>query len=68
MLERRRQGNCTPQKKNSIEDLVGNEDNEYPVPDCNRAMINITTELSDAHKKFLKVESWTRSLRNSQRS
>jgi hypothetical protein len=41
----RRQGNSTPQKKNnSIEELVGNE---YPVPDPNRVMINITNELNE---------------------
>jgi hypothetical protein len=30
---------------------VGNEGNEYPVPDNNRTMISITNELSDIHKK-----------------
>jgi hypothetical protein len=30
---------------------VGNE-NEYPVPDPDRTMINITNDLSDAHKKI----------------
>jgi hypothetical protein len=33
---------------------VGNEENEFSVPDPNRTMINITNELSDAHKKSLK--------------
>jgi hypothetical protein len=37
-----------------MEDLVGNEENEYPVPDPNKTMIN---ELSDAHKKSLKEET-----------
>jgi hypothetical protein len=32
---------------------VGNEENEYPVPDPNRTMINITNELSYTHKKNL---------------
>jgi hypothetical protein len=33
MGRRRRPGNSTPQNiSNSIEDLVGNEENEYPVP------------------------------------
>jgi predicted transcriptional regulator len=49
---RRRKGNCTPQKNNSIEDLVGNEENEYPVPDLNKTMINVTNELSDTYKKI----------------
>jgi predicted transcriptional regulator len=53
----KKQGNSTPQKlKNSIEDLVGNEENEHPVPDAKRIMINMTTELHDVHKEFLKKE------------
>jgi hypothetical protein len=48
-MGRGRQRNCTPQKNNSIEDLVGNEENEYPVPEPNKTMIN---DLSDAHKKI----------------
>jgi predicted SAM-dependent methyltransferase len=39
-------------KKNS----VGNRENGYPVPDFNKTMINLTKELSDAHKKTLKEE------------
>jgi hypothetical protein len=35
---------------------VGNEDNEYPVPDPNRTMMKITNELNDVHKKYLKEE------------
>jgi hypothetical protein len=50
-------GNLTPQKMNSsMEDLMRNEENEYPVPDPNRTMINITNDLSKAHKKSLKEE------------
>jgi hypothetical protein len=65
----RRQGNPTPQKNNnSIEDLVGNKENKYLVPDPNTTMINITNELSDVHKNLSKRKSWTRSLRNSWRS
>jgi hypothetical protein len=52
MGRRRRDGNCTPQKNKSIEDLVGNEENGYPVPDPNKTMINIIYEHSDAHKKI----------------
>jgi hypothetical protein len=36
MGRRRRQGNCIPQKKKKKKfnrDLVGNKENEYPVPD-----------------------------------
>jgi hypothetical protein len=32
-MGRRRPGNPTPKKTNSIENLVGNEENEYSVPD-----------------------------------
>jgi hypothetical protein len=51
------QGNSTPQKtNNSIEDLVRNEENEYPVPDPNRAMINMTNDLNVMHTEFLQKE------------
>jgi hypothetical protein len=64
---RRRPGNLTPQKtKNSIEDLVGNEEIEYSVPDPKQTMINITNELSDTPKKNLsRRKLWMRPLRNS---
>jgi hypothetical protein len=51
-MGKRRQGKTN----NSIEDLVGNKENEYPVSDLNRMMINMTNELNDIHKKFLKKE------------
>jgi hypothetical protein len=35
---------------------LGNEKNEYPVPDPDRTMVNITNELSDTHKNFLRKE------------
>jgi hypothetical protein len=35
---------------------VGNEENEYPVPDPNETMINATNEPNDGHKKTLKEE------------
>jgi hypothetical protein len=43
-------------KKNSIQDLVGNKENGYPVPDLNKIMINVTKEPSDTHIKTLKEE------------
>jgi hypothetical protein len=43
-------------KKNSIQDLVGNEENGYPVPDLNKTMINVTKEPSDTYIKNLKEE------------
>jgi hypothetical protein len=51
-MGRRRDENCTPQRNNSTEDLVGNEENGYPVPDPNKTMINVTNEHSKAHKKI----------------
>jgi type I site-specific restriction endonuclease len=38
---------------------VGNEENRCPVPDLNKTTINVTKELSNAHKKkTLKEEIW----------
>jgi hypothetical protein len=51
MEKRRRQGNYPPQKDNSIEDLAGKEENEYPGPDPNEIMINVTNEKSDAKSR-----------------
>jgi hypothetical protein len=64
---RRRDGNHSPQKNNSIQDKVGNEENGYPVSDPNKIMINVTQEPSDIHKKSSKKKSWEKSLRNSWR-
>jgi hypothetical protein len=36
MERRRRDGNHSSQKNNSIQSLVGNEENGYPVPDHNK--------------------------------
>jgi hypothetical protein len=53
-----RQGNTTPQKTNniSIEDLVENEGNEYPVADSRRMMTSISNELSEDLKDMLKED------------
>jgi hypothetical protein len=49
MGRRRRPGNSTPQKtNNSIDDLVGNEENVYQMNND-----NYYHELSDIHKKSL---------------
>jgi hypothetical protein len=56
MRGRRKYAKHSPQKTNSIQDSVGNEENEYPVPDLNKTMINITKEPSDIHIKTLKEE------------
>jgi hypothetical protein len=53
MGRRKRQGNFTLQKTNNlVGSLVGNEENEYSVPDPNRVMINMTNELKNFHKKI----------------
>jgi hypothetical protein len=52
MGRRRRQGNCTPQNNNSMEDLVVNEENEYLVQDLNNTKISVINELSDTNKKI----------------
>jgi hypothetical protein len=57
-MERRRDGNHSLQKNNSIQDSGENEENGYLVPELNKTMINITKELSNAHKKILKEEIW----------
>jgi hypothetical protein len=46
---------------------VGNEENRYPIPDLNKTMINVTKELSGAHKKPSEKKSGKKSLRNSWR-
>jgi hypothetical protein len=50
MGRRKRPGYPTSQKTNNS--IVGKEENECPVPDPNRTMTSITTELSDVHKKI----------------
>jgi 16S rRNA C967 or C1407 C5-methylase (RsmB/RsmF family) len=53
MVRRRRHGNRTPQKTNSsIEDLVENEENEYPVADLSR--ISMSNEFNEVCKEMLK--------------
>jgi hypothetical protein len=54
-MGRRRDGNSPPPKNNSIQNLVGKE---YPVHNLNKTTINITKELSNAHRKNLKEEIW----------
>jgi hypothetical protein len=48
---RRRNGNHSLQKNNSIQDSVRNEENGYPIPDLNKTIINVTKELRGPHKK-----------------
>jgi dihydroorotate dehydrogenase len=55
-IERRRDGNHSPQTNNSKQDSLGTEENGYPDPGLNKTMINITKEPSDTHIKTLKEE------------
>jgi hypothetical protein len=43
------------QKRNSIQNSVGNEENGYLDPDLNKTMINVK-ELNNAFKKTIKEE------------
>jgi hypothetical protein len=50
-MGRKRDGNHSPQKNNSIQESMGSEGNGYPVPDLNKTMINVAKEPSDTHRK-----------------
>jgi hypothetical protein len=56
MGRRRRDGNHCPQKNNSIQYAVGNEENGYLVHELNKTMINVTSEPNHTHIKTLKEE------------
>jgi hypothetical protein len=55
-MGRRRDENHSPQKNNSIQDSVGNEENGYPIPGFNKTMIIVTKNPSDTHIKTFKEE------------
>jgi hypothetical protein len=40
------------EKSNTIEDLVGNEQNGHSVPNPNKTMTSVIKEPSDSHKKI----------------
>jgi hypothetical protein len=46
----------SPSKNNLIQDLEGNEENGYPVPDSNNTKINDTKETNNVHKNTFKEE------------
>jgi hypothetical protein len=56
MMGQRRDGNHSPQKNNSKQDSVGNEENGYPVLYSNKTMINASKGPSDTHIKNHKEE------------
>jgi ABC-type transporter Mla subunit MlaD len=53
---RKRDGNHSPPQNNLIQDLEGNEENGYPVPDSNKTKIKDTKEPNDVYKNILKEE------------
>jgi hypothetical protein len=57
-MGRRKDGNHSLQKSNSIQDSVGNEENGYPVPDLKKTIINVTKTFSVAQEKTLKEKIW----------
>jgi hypothetical protein len=52
MGRKRRDGNHSPQKNNSREDSVGNEENGYPVLNLNKTMINVTKDIKSLKEEI----------------
>jgi hypothetical protein len=52
----KRDENHSPPKNHLIQDSEGNEENGYPLPDCNKTKTNDTKEPSVAHESTLKEE------------
>jgi hypothetical protein len=46
-----------PKKNNLIQDLEGNDENGYPVPDSNKTKTNNAKEPNNGHRKTLKKKS-----------
>jgi hypothetical protein len=51
-----RQGIPLQKINSSIEDLMGNEENEYPIVDASKIMTNMYNELNDILKEMPKEE------------
>jgi hypothetical protein len=49
--KRKKEWKLHSSKNNSTEDLLGNEENRYPVSNPNKTIINVNNELCNAHKK-----------------
>jgi hypothetical protein len=45
-----------PPQNNLMQDLEGNEENRYPVPDSKKTKRNTTKECNNTHKNILKEE------------
>jgi hypothetical protein len=56
MGRQKRYGNHFPPKNKLVQDLEGNEENRYPVPDYKKTKKNYTKEPNVAHKNTLKEE------------
>jgi predicted house-cleaning noncanonical NTP pyrophosphatase (MazG superfamily) len=56
MRRQKRDGNHFLPQNNWIQDLEGNEENRYPVPDHKKTKINYAKEPNEAHKNRLKEE------------
>jgi hypothetical protein len=56
MGRRKRVGNHSPHKNNSIRDSEGKEENGYSLLDSNKTKINDTKEPNNAHKNTFKEE------------
>jgi hypothetical protein len=56
MGRRKRDGNNSPPKNKLVQDLEGNEENRYPVPDFNKTKIDYPKEPTTAHKNTPKEE------------
>jgi hypothetical protein len=52
----KRDGNYSHPQNKLIQDLEGNEENGYPVPDSNKTKINYAKEPNEVHKNTLKEE------------
>jgi hypothetical protein len=56
MGKRKRDGTHFPPQNNLIQDLEGNEENRYSVPDSNKIKVNDTKEPNNVHKNIFKEE------------
>jgi hypothetical protein len=54
MGRQKKDRNYSPPQNNLIQDSEGNEENRYPVLDCNKTKIKDTKESNNAHKNTLK--------------
>jgi hypothetical protein len=54
--EVKRGGNHSPPKNKLVQDLKGNEENRYPVPDSNKTKIDYWKEPNEAYKNTLNKE------------